>query len=34
MKALQENNYDQIENFIEYEDYLNNSYFSVLMKYT
>ena len=27
IKALKENNFDQIENFIEYETFLNNSYF-------
>jgi hypothetical protein len=32
MKALTELNFDQIENFVEYEDYLNNSYFSQLVK--
>lgn len=32
MKALTELNFDQIENFIEYEDYLNNSYFSQIVK--
>eukprot|EP00347_Sterkiella_histriomuscorum_P023059 403336110 len=32
MKALTELNFDQIENFIEYEDYLNNSYFAQVMK--
>jgi len=27
MTAIKENNYAQIENFIEYEDYLQKSYF-------
>ncbi len=34
MKALTEQNFDQIENFVEYEDFLNNSYFYTLMKNT
>jgi hypothetical protein len=33
LNALKDNNYDQIENFIEYEDFLQNSYFSTLMKF-
>jgi hypothetical protein len=31
-KALTENNFDAHENFVEYETYLKNSYFSVLLK--
>lgn len=27
LKALQDNNFDQIENFVEYEDFIANSYF-------
>lgn len=34
MKALTDLNFEQIENFVEYEDYLNNSYFHTLMKNT
>ena len=34
MKALNENNYDQIENFIEYEQFIANSYFYQLMRFT
>lgn len=32
LKALQENNYDVIENFIEFEDFNKNSYFRANMK--
>lgn len=32
MKALTELNFDQIENFVEYEDYLHNSYFTSMFK--
>ncbi len=32
-QALKDNNYDQIENFIEYEDFIANSYFNLLTKY-
>ncbi|CDW74130.1 UNKNOWN [Stylonychia lemnae] len=32
MKALTDLNFDQIENFVEYEDYLNNSYFSQMVR--
>lgn len=32
-QALKDNNYDQIENFIEYEDFINNSYFNMLTKF-
>lgn len=30
---MKDNNYDQIENFVEYEDYIANSYFNLLTKY-
>ena len=33
VKALQENNFDQIENFIEYEQFLKNSYFTNVAKF-
>ena len=29
-KSFQADNWDQVENFIEYEDFLNNSYFTKL----
>lgn len=31
--ALKDNNYDQIENFIEYESFIVNSYFNQLMRF-
>lgn len=31
--ALKDNNYDQIENFIEYEEFIANSYFNQLTKF-
>lgn len=31
--ALKDNNYDQIENFIEYEEFIANSYFYQLTKF-
>ena len=33
-KALTDNNYDQIENFIEYEDFIANSYFNQISRFT
>ncbi len=32
-KALTDNNYDQIENFIEYEDFIANSYFNQISRF-
>jgi hypothetical protein len=32
--ALTDSNYNQIENFIEYEDFCTNSYFLTLVKYS
>lgn len=32
-KALKENNFDQIENFIDYETYIDNSYFAMSLKF-
>ncbi len=31
--ALKDNNYEQIENFIEYEAYIKNSYFSEVVRF-
>ena len=28
LKALQDDNYSQLDNFIEYENYIGNSYFT------
>lgn len=33
MKAFNDNNYDQIENFIEYESFIENSYFFQVMRF-
>ena len=33
MKSLTDLNFDQIENFIEYEDYHSKSYFNALVKH-
>ena len=34
VKAFTDNNYDQIENFIEYEDFIANSYFNQISRFT
>lgn len=33
LKALHDDNYSQIENFIEYESFIANSYFNQLMRF-
>lgn len=33
LKALQDNNYDQIENFIEYESFIANSYLNQIFRF-
>jgi hypothetical protein len=33
MKALTDLNFDQIENFVEYETYHQNSYYNALVKH-